>query len=380
MRTALGLTCAALLGCGAVDDEKGAFTAAEELSLHAVDWNAAKAEVGAVNAIAEDEEELVLFGARGATLMAGGAVRGVIAGPGAWNDAAIVPAADGIGDWTIGVTDAGAVLRVRGDVLEDVSGRWGLTGVKVRSVVGIDRASVAFGFEGGLAIADGTRVTRYPGPKSGALAGGGGKLAWIDGGVSVLGSADRKVRTFAVASATGVVVDATGRVVVAAERGLWVEHEGSLRLRWTFDAPIGAMTTAGARVWMTVGSELAVLGGDALSVSAGANVASDARLRGTHQGQVWVLATSGVRKLAGAAPSEALADWQATMQPIYARVCSSCHDPGSGADLSTLEGWRQRRDEIEQRVVIDRTMPPPSKPFSEADRDAIRRWVERTRD
>jgi mono/diheme cytochrome c family protein len=383
---ALALTA---LGCGSGEISGKAEPASrvsrelEPLTLHAIDWNAAKEDLGTVSAIAEDDEELVLFGSNGATLMAGGAVQGVITGAAKWSYAGVIPAADGVGDWMVGVAEDGHVYRVRAQMmLEDVSARYGLSMDRVRTVVGIDHKSVAFGFEGGLAIADGTIVTRYEGPKNGTLSGGGGRLAWInDGKVSVLTLADRKVRSFALANASGVAIDASGRVAVIADRTLWIEEDGVLSLRWTADAPFGAIATAGPRVWMTVGSELAVATGDALAKSSGAAIESGAHLSGTQAGDLWIIGASSVRKVSGSAPSESIADWEATIKPIYAKVCAACHAPGgaAGTDLSTFEAWNTRRDAIEKRVIVDQTMPPRGAAFTDNERGAIRDWLLRTK-
>lgn len=387
--TTRSLTLAALmLGCsaGEIDGPAPPVTKTvskelEPLALHNIEWNLAKTEVGSVSAIVEDDEELVLFGAKGATMMAGGAVRDIVPGAASWTAAATIPAADGVGDWIVGAADTGRLYRVRAAMmLEDISERYGLGTNKVRSIVGINGTSVAFGFEGGLAIADGAKVTRYDGPKNGLLAGGSGRLAWIDGGrVTVFTLTDRKVRSFALADANGVAIDSAGRVVVTAGNKLWIESEGILTLRWTADATFGSIATAGPRVWMTVGTELAVATGDALSKSSAANVANDARLSGTPAGDLWILSTTGVRKVSGSAPSEAIADWEASIKPVYAKVCGSCHAPGgsAGSDLSTYEGWLQKKDKVYQRVIVDRSMPPKGKPFTEADYSAIRDWLTR---
>jgi mono/diheme cytochrome c family protein len=385
---AKGFAALLLIGCGsgqidgpAPPPTKTVSRELETLTVREVAWNAAKVDVGTVSAIAEDDEELVLFGQKGATMMAGGAVRVVIPGATSWTAAATIPAADGVGDWIVGAADMGRLFRVRAESsLEDISERYGLGTDKVRSIVGIDAKSTAFGFEGGIAIADGATVTRYAGPQNGMLAGGSGRLAWIDPGkVSVLTLSDRKVRSFSLSEAKGVAIDAAGRVVVTAGSKLWIETDGVLTLRWTADAPIGSIATAGPRVWMTVGSELAVATGDALSKSSGANVANDARLSGTPSGDLWIVSTTGVRKVSGSAPSEAIADWEATIKPIYAKVCSECHAPGgsAGSDLSTYDGWLQRKDRVHQRVIVDRTMPPKGKAFTETDYAAIRDWLTR---
>lgn len=389
MKRALILAGALLaFGCGSGEIEGPPTTPAktvskelETLTVRNIEWNAAKVDVGTVSAIAEDDEELVLFGNKGATLMAGGAVHGVIPGATAWTAAAAIPAADGVGDWIVGAADSGKLFRVRAEaLLEDISERYGLGSDKVRSIVGIDKTSVAFGYEGGLAIADGAKVTRYQGPKTGLLAGGGGRIAWINGGeVNVLTLSDRKVRAFPMADANGVAIDSAGRVVVIAGSKLWIETQSVLTLRWTADAPFGSIATAGPRVWMTVGTELAVATGDALSKSSGASVPADARLSGTPAGDLWIVAPSSVRKVSGSAPSEVIADWEATVRPIYAKVCAECHNPGgtAGSDLSTYDGWLQRKDKINQRVLVDRTMPPKGKPFDETDRSVIRDWLTR---
>lgn len=383
MKKILLLCVGLLVACGSSADEQASGTvvssSAGELTLHTIDWNAAKTNVGGVATIVEDDEELVLFGDKGATMMAGGAVRSVITGPKAWSDAATIPAADGIGDWTVGISSDGKILRVHGEELEDVGARWGLASDKVRTLMGIDKLGVAFGYEGGLAIADGTKVTRYDGPTSGALAGGSGKLVWIDGDVKVFTLADRKVRAYPIPGANAIAVDGKGNLVVSADRTLWRERADGLAKRWTADAPIGNLSPANGRVWMTIGTELALLADDDLSISKGANLPADAKLRGTAKGDVWVLSSSGVRKYGGSAPTEVLVDWQTNMQPIYATVCSGCHAPGgtAGSDLSTLAGWKQHRAAIEQRVVVDKTMPPKGTAFTDDQRAAVKAWLSR---
>ena len=45
--------------------------------------------------------------------------------------------------------------------------------------------------------------------------------------------------------------------------------------------------------------------------------------------------------------------------------------------LATREAWENRRQIIQRRVVVERSMPPPGNAISEADRAAIRAWIER---
>ena len=379
------LVCGALVvGCSSAEVRAPAQSVEVEtpetpdaLALRAVEWNVAKADLGAVAALVEGDAGLTLFGEKGAISMAGGAVRSIVPGPKAWRDAAVVPAADGLGDWTVGVTSGGAVFRLHGDALEDVTPRYGLS--RVRTVLRLDDKRVAFGFDGGVALTTDTRVELFAGPANGVLTAGGGKLAWIDGDVKVLTLADRKVRSFPIARASSVALDERGHLAIAAESTLWVEDDRGLWPRWEAPATVGALSFAGGRLWMTVGTELGTLTGGRLALSKGAALAADAQLRATGKGDVWVLATTGVRKFGGSAPSEVLADWQAHAQPIYARACAGCHAPGgtAGIDLSTLAGWTAHRDALERRVLVDKTMPPSGIPFTDADRAAVRDWLSR---
>ncbi len=362
----------------------------DDLALHAVDWNAGKDEVGKIEAVVEGAGEAILFGDKGATVMAAGAVRTIVQGVTAWTTATTLPASDGSGGtWVVGVSADGNLLRVRSTGLfEDIGGRYGLSTDVVRSVAAIDDKTIAFGVEGGIAIADGTEVKRFTGPAHGRITAGRGRVAWLEGNDvhawNVTATANAH-RVFTVNGARAVAIDAEGQLVVTAGRALWLENATSLALRWTADVELGSMTTAGSRVWITAGAELAVVDGEALARSVGAKLPADARLYGASTGEVWILAPQAtenpVRKVSGTAASEAIADWEQTMKPLYARVCSACHAPGgtAGTDLSSYQAWIGTRAEIEKRVVIDKTMPPRTKPFSEEEREQIRLWLERNK-
>ena len=78
--------------------------------------------------------------------------------------------------------------------------------------------------------------------------------------------------------------------------------------------------------------------------------------------------------------------WNATVQPVFAAVCSNCHSPpGSGKDsshidLSTYGAWSTRRPTINGRVVAQAgtptSMPPPGSGYvlTDAQRAAIAAW------
>jgi mono/diheme cytochrome c family protein len=70
--------------------------------------------------------------------------------------------------------------------------------------------------------------------------------------------------------------------------------------------------------------------------------------------------------------------WEHTVRPLFARVCAECHtrDGEAGIDLATAAAWKRRREDVRRAVVVDRTMPPAGRPFSDADREIVRSWID----
>ncbi|HEY6458624.1 MAG TPA: cytochrome c, partial [Polyangiaceae bacterium] len=96
-------------------------------------------------------------------------------------------------------------------------------------------------------------------------------------------------------------------------------------------------------------------------------------------GDVWVLSGGSLQRFARVDPEAALgARWSSSLAPVFARACATCHLPGgvSGTDLSSAEAWHSERAAIRRRVVDTRTMPPEGHELSDADRAAIRAWLE----
>jgi mono/diheme cytochrome c family protein len=137
-------------------------------------------------------------------------------------------------------------------------------------------------------------------------------------------------------------------------------------------------------VWFADDSELGVVEGDHVAETTGANIASDAKLVSSPSSDVWVLGGGGVQRVARTERDETelapVAVWRATLAPIFARDCATCHLPSgvSGTDLSTAAAWLSERAEIHERVVERRSMPPEGHPIPDADREAIRAWAEAT--
>jgi mono/diheme cytochrome c family protein len=94
-------------------------------------------------------------------------------------------------------------------------------------------------------------------------------------------------------------------------------------------------------------------------------------------GALWQLGAGAPTRIVPAHASPAEERWLADVRPVFARACAECHRPDgkSGVDLSTAAAWLEARDEIRERVVIRRTMPPAGRPLSEDDRAALAAWT-----
>jgi hypothetical protein len=70
--------------------------------------------------------------------------------------------------------------------------------------------------------------------------------------------------------------------------------------------------------------------------------------------------------------------WERTIRPLFARACAECHlrDGEAGIDLGTSVAWKSRRADVRRCVVVDKTMPPSGRPFSDADREIVRAWID----
>jgi hypothetical protein len=113
-------------------------------------------------------------------------------------------------------------------------------------------------------------------------------------------------------------------------------------------------------------------------VTAGARVEAGARLAGSPSGDVWVLGETTRRFAVDDAALAPRDRWEQAVQPIFARVCATCHLPrgSSGVDLSTVERWEEKRPLLRRRLVDERSMPPRDHPLDDADREILRAWLD----
>ncbi len=144
--------------------------------------------------------------------------------------------------------------------------------------------------------------------------------------------------------------------------------------------PIASAVTSGARLWVLAAGHVAYLDRDAHALRQTAVDAARAeRLFGSPVGDVWVASGGHLARYALGVPGGPDPTWVAQIAPVFARVCAKCHlpDGSAGVDLSTAAAWRTERLAIDQRVLLDRSMPPAGTDLSDGDRAAIAAWVGR---
>ena len=376
-------TTLALCPDGAVDAGPGGSSCPSICGdLKSQAWNSADAGVGPVTALVELPDQTVLFGDQGATVFLGGVPASSDATNTHWQGAGALPAADGNGTWAVGVGQDGQLSRVNGSgLLEAVSDRWGLLQDKVSAVASTGARGAAFAIAGQVAVSDGTTLRRFD-VGGGPLAGGGGRLGWIEGGVvKRLDPSAGAVVKWPLTGAFAVAVSDSGRMIAATPHGLWEESD-TLALVQVYQTPatLHALTASGERFWFVQDQQLGFLEGARAARTQQPVAGAATQLFTAPGGGVWML--SGGVPARYSAGGE-LAVWQQLVLPIFARVCASCHLPGgtAGVTLASLDDWKGRKDAIVQRVlqgVTDKPMPPKNAvlDITPAERNLIRCWVE----
>lgn len=323
--------------------------------------------------------------------------------------------------------------------LENISDRYGLVRDPIRAVAAADTHTTAFLLTDGLAIADGHRVARYATPGGRALAAGGHEIAVVypdrverytlveaeahdqadasvgaardgarrdndakpartqndapkpprAGGLSPTGAPPLARRSYALAGIVAAALDARGDLFAATATTVYrAAGDGDLRAIYLSDGRLRWLTAAGPRVWFADDQGLLLYddGPTAIVVSdgivspreGGAGPGSpEASPRAAADGSLWLVAGATTTRLVPDRPSTLEARWTETIQPLFARACAECHrDGGKGdLDLSTAAAWQAARDDILDRTVHRRTMPPGGRTLSEDDRNAIAAWA-----
>jgi len=354
------------------------------LALRQVKWNAKDVPTGNIAAVADLNEDTVVFSDLGAMVFTAGLPLGTDPVAKSWKTATVIPAGDLAGSWLIGIDGSGRIRRLRDrSVMEDVSDRYGLGSDVVEEAVAADPTTrTVFGLAGKLAVADGQKVTRYSLSLHG-LAGGSGRVVGLsEGGVTVFTPTTGAVMRFPVDSPVAALFDTAGRLVVATADTLYREDKKALvKLYVSSDAPLRGLQLSSGVVWVQVGDTLAVLDESEVRRAPAAALPADGKLLSSSTGDIWVLSQGTLRRFGEDTGGGAAEDqWKNTVQPVFTRLCSLCHMPGGSAnlDLSTYKSWDTRRALMMQRVVDGKPSPMPPKGAGALTQDeltAVRDWL-----
>lgn len=363
--------------------------AGEGFRLTELGWNSKNLDFGRIAAVAELYDDTLILADSGAVVLTSGVPLATDATVKSWSRAAVLPAADLSGSWAVAIDGNGALRRLKNrSVMEDVSDRYGLAGTRVSELAALGSGGAAFSLGSELAIADGNTVTRMDGAL-GLLTGFQGRAAGVLGDkLRVVDTKAQVARDFALGAPTGVVFDEGGKLLVSTADALYQESDtGALqKIHASAAEPIRGMTRAGTSVWLRLGDSLALLQDGALrraeASDPNAMLPGDAQLFGSASGDLWTLSDGKLRLLAEDSGGGADQDlWRRNAQPIFARLCATCHLPGgsSGINLSTYATWAARRAYIAQRVLQGRPSPMPpagAGTLTEEERAALQVWTD----
>jgi mono/diheme cytochrome c family protein len=382
------LLSAGLMGCGhsTPPGGKGDPVTLGTQAVSSVDWNANKADFGKIAAVTDIGQSTVVFSDQGMAVMVAGAVSANDTSVTAWQSAGVVPAADGEGQWIVGMDGMGEIFTVNAnDQLENVSDRWGLNGQNVHAVAALGGAVAAFQLDGQLAVADGIDVTDYAMTLTG-FSGAYGRVAGVssDGKVHVFDLGTGNDTAYDLPGALYTTFDVNKKVVAATAGALYGEDTSDLTLLVDLsDTTVHGLAGSPTGVWVAMGTELGLLSGTTLGQSSGANLPADATIVASSSGDVWALSQGELLRYSANSPGDESL-WNATILPIFDQVCSQCHLPGGTAniDLSYYGAWVARRKLIGQRVFqkMPTAMPPTtaSAMLTADDLTAIQAWIDDT--
>ena len=392
MRSAL-LGLLALAGCSAAPHSKSA-GAVSSLAVKPVVWNPANAPIAHVRAVADSGDVVAVFTDDGASILSAKALVAKDESAKGWPMGSTIVAPDGTTSWIVGIDGQGHVHRLRGMTsFEDVTARYGLGDRKVREAALAGPGKVGFLLDGQVAVGSASKIAVYPTDRFTALAGGGDFIAGVEKNyVSLVNATNAIVTKFSLPGVTAAAIDAKGRLYATTERGVYAaDASGALGL--VFDAGhdgLHGLVASGDKVWFADREELGIVLGDRVAETTGLGLGKNAVLQRSSNGDVWVIdsgklaryeaessASTATSVLPGST-APVLTTWSSVVGPVFARSCAQCHQPDgvSGTDLSTENAWRHKAPLVRERVLVDKTMPPQGHVLADADRTAIKSWLD----
>lgn len=369
-------------GTGGKGDPGDTTLEKRDMGVRAVDWTPDGDALGKVTAVVERGATTAAFGDTGAVLFTNGAHEVTDPMLTTVEAAAVIPAADHNGLWIAGADAAGTVWRLfAGEQFEAVSTLYGLEGDAVSGLAPIGATGTVFTVAGGLAVSDGTNVTRYD---TGALTGvtaGGGRIAGVSPeGVVVFKAQAEEMTAFDLPGAAAVAFDDEGRLLALTPEAIYREDaEGALvEIYASEGAGLLGLAAAPGRVWFSDGTIAGLVDPDGVALSPEGALPDGAVISGSPTGDVWVIAGGALSRLAlDIGTDGARQAWEADIEPIFEKACTPCHLPGGTAPvhLSTYDAWETHRTSLKQRVLEKKDMPPQGFELSDDDRKAIGDWL-----
>lgn len=354
-----------------------------DLPVTVVDWSPDAAALGQVSAVATQDGTTVVFGGAGAALFSGGVLTSTDAAVTTVGAAAVIPAADHQGQWIAGADAEGKVWRlVAGESFAVVSSLYGLSDDAVSGLAPLGDGGTVFAVAGGLAVSDGTLVTRYDTGALEGLATSDARAAGVTGeGVSALEPGSDTLTTFELPGAAAVAFDDRGRLLALTPEAIYREGaDGTLVVIHRSEAAgLAGLAAAPGRVWFTDGTTLGLVDDAGVGLSPAGTVPPGGDLTGSPSGDVWVVAGGALSRLAvDIGTADQRQTWEEDMKPIFEASCTPCHLSGGSAPtvLSTYDSWELHRDELRARVIEDETMPPSGYELTDEDRKAIGAWLD----
>lgn len=366
-----------------------------ELALLPIEWNASPLGSSKVTTIAEQDDDIALFGDTGVALWSNGESQGKDGSVRAWRSAAVVPALGFPGRWLIGIDEEGKAYRLKSGAaqtvaLEEVTARYKLVGKKVLEVASLGGSLVAFALEGRLAISDGMTLREYE-LSVRRLTGGSGQAAGIgEDHVVVFDTKSESLQTLALPGVTSVAFDPQNKLWAATKDSLFQLQDGVFQPAYRIEGEdtLRGLSASSSGLWVLFAQTIGLVrDGQLLLAPIPSGVAMSAqeslRLLGSPSGDAWLLGDSQVVRVgeeSGGGQDFVL--WRKNMKPVFERLCQSCHLPSGSAhlDLSTHSLWARYRNVLGVRVLDG--MPTPMPPvgtgtLTAEERALVTAWVSR---
>lgn len=394
------------IGCSGEGDLAPPALPLGALTVQKIDFSGGPVPMARVQQVAETIEDVGLYTDQGLMLYSSGSSLASDGSVRRWRDAQTIPAQGIEGSWLVGVDDEGKLWRIKGQsALEDVTARLGLSG---KAILGVRRLGasdpmgpvlVAYVLEGKVAVSDGSKLTYFEvglqeAARTGRLTGQNARLAGAtDAEVTIVDLGTNTRSSHKLGGTVALAYDAEGALWAATPSALHVLTDGRFVAvhEVAEGAVISGLVATPRGLYVRIDESLwLVRGGTAHELSLPSaqplRVPKDASMKGSPTGDLWLFggAEGGVVRYGEAEGGGMdLVLWREKMQPVFRRLCQSCHLPAGSAriDLSTYGAWHKGRAALRQRVVDRKPSPMPpvaNGMLSELELTLMRDWTQRS--